>query len=343
MPETRKRNTNMKEKNGESSSNSTKQEETSTKDAATETAVEVETHQDVDSFENDEINVEAYADVSQERSSIISIVKDLEGQVDTAFKLKEAIEADLEETQKKLYDESTARAQLEEQVKSLEAQATLADQLRQDISFAEEERNKFANLLDQLKPQIEIVTQERDSFAEKINSLEANNKKLDEEKTTFEAQVMNLKEKVVALDRLRQELDETNLAQKNSNEQLRDITSRLEDSESLKTVLERDLAETHEAMHSMREVVEDLREKFSSADREVADLHTQLEEQRVANKALIEAKTRLENVIDVSNVNHQTIKNELDMVKKALREIHNEAALSSGRVRQRYFKPKDNK
>jgi len=285
--------------------------------------------------------MEDYADVSQERTSIISIVKDLEGQVDTAFKLKEALETDLQATQKKLSDELIARAQLEAQVKSLETQAALADQLRQDISFAEEERNKFANLLEEIQPQLEIVTQERDSLAQKAASAEAHAKQLDEQKTTFEAQVMNLKDKLADMERLRQELDEANQTRQNLNGQVRDITNRLEASESSKNALERDLTETHEAMRSMREVVEDLREKFSCADREAADLRIQLEEQQVANQALAEAKTRLESEIKVSKVNRQTINSELEAVKKALRDIHSEATLTSGRVRQRYFKSND--
>ena len=59
---------------------------------------------------------EDFADVSEERSSILAIVNDLEGQVDTAYQLKEILEAELDAAQKKLSEESTARAQLEVQV-----------------------------------------------------------------------------------------------------------------------------------------------------------------------------------------------------------------------------------
>ncbi|UCH69669.1 MAG: hypothetical protein JSV29_05275, partial [Candidatus Bathyarchaeota archaeon] len=68
---------------------------------------------------------EDFVDVSEERTSILAIVKDLEGQVDTAYQLKEILEAELDAAQKKLSEESTARAQLETQVESLKAQAVL--------------------------------------------------------------------------------------------------------------------------------------------------------------------------------------------------------------------------
>ncbi|MHC4412791.1 MAG: hypothetical protein ACYSW6_07445, partial [Planctomycetota bacterium] len=81
-------------------------------------------------IEEDALRVEDFADVSQERASIISIVKGLEGQVETAFKLKEVLEVELDTTQKRLAEELDARAQLETQITSLDAQAALAGRLR---------------------------------------------------------------------------------------------------------------------------------------------------------------------------------------------------------------------
>lgn len=87
------------------------------------------------------------ADVSEEKDSILSIVKSLEEQVDKALELKEALEAELDATQKKLSEESAARAQLEERVRSLEPQSARVDRLlRDDPSFAEEERDNVADL-----------------------------------------------------------------------------------------------------------------------------------------------------------------------------------------------------
>jgi transposase len=119
-------------------------------------------------IEQDDLIIEDFADVSQERASIISIVRGLEGQVETAFKLKEVLEAELDATQKKLAEELDTHAQLEAQIASLEAQAALADQLREDIAFVEEERNKFANQWSQIQLQLETATDERDRLTELI-------------------------------------------------------------------------------------------------------------------------------------------------------------------------------
>jgi len=255
--------------------------------AVAEPVDELETERVASGTVKSEIKMEDFADVSEERASIISIVKDLEGQVDTAYELKEVLEAELDATKKKLSEELAAHTQLNAQVKSLKAQAALVDQLRQDISFTEEERDKIANLLAEIQPQLEVMTEERDSLGEKLASAEAHAKELDDERTTLEAQVMNLKDKVVDMDRLRGEVD-------------------------------------------------NLRGKLTGADSRVADLHVQLEEQQAANRDLMDAKARLEQELKISNMNHESTKNELEAVKKALYDIRSEATLVRGRVRQRY-------
>ena len=235
-----------------------------------------------------------FADVLEETASIISIVKDLEEQVDAAFKLKQVLEGELDATQKKLSEELAAHAQLKTQVRSLEGQAILADQLRDDISFVEEERDKFASLLAETQPQLEATSEERDSLAKKAASAEAHTQELEGERTTLEAQVMNLKDKAADRDHLRGQVD-------------------------------------------------NLRGELTSADSRVANLRIQVEEQQAANRDLMETRTRLECEVKMANADHEATKNELETLKKALYDIRSEATRTSGRVRQRYFKPKGKK
>jgi chromosome segregation ATPase len=277
-----------------------------------------------------------YADVSDERASILSIVKDLEGQVDTAYQLKEILEAELETTQQKLSEQTTANTQLESQVESLRTQAVLVDQLREDISFTEEERDKSASLLAELQPQLEAVTKERDSLAEGLESADALSKEFEGEKLALEAQVMNLKDKLVDMGNLRGELDETIETRNSLNEQIRDLSSRLNSAEKSNKIFEDDLDAAHQQ-------VESFQEKLMVANSRMAEIRAQLEEQQVTNRKIMEANTRLENEVKTSKFRHDTIKKELDAFKAAMHDIHSEASRSSGRVRQRYFKLKDKK
>ena len=277
-----------------------------------------------------------YADVSDERASILAIVKDLEGQVDTAYQLKEILEAELEATQQKLSEQTTANTQLESQVESLRAQAVLVDQLREDISFAEEERDKSASLLSEIQPQLEAVTKERDSLAEELDSANALTKEFESEKLALEAQVMNLKDKIVEMGDLRGELDETIETRNDLDEQIHDISRRLESTEKSNKAFEEDLA-------ASQKQVENLQEKLMVANSRMAEVRAQLEEQQITNRSIMEANTRLENEVKTSKFRHDTIKKELEAFKKAMHDIHSEASRSSGRVRQRYFKLKDKK
>lgn len=290
-------------------------------------------------IEEDALRVEDFADVSQERASIISIVKGLEGQVETAFKLKEVLEAELDTTQKKLAEEVDARARLEAQITSLQAQAALAEQLREDISFVEEERNKFADRLAQLQTQLETVTEERDKLTELIASTEGHAKEIEGEKIAFEAQVMNLKDKIADADRLRKEIMEITEARRNLNEQVHDLTRRLEASESSKNALEMKLTGTHQNAITLREEVEKLQKKIVTAENRTADLRIKLEDQQGVNQDLIKANARLENEIKRVTINCEAAKNELNAFKNALRDIRSEASRTSGRVRQKYLKP----
>ena len=284
--------------------------------------------------EDSEIKIDDFVDVSEERASIISIVNDLEGQIDTAYELKEAVEAELEATRKKLSEESAARARLEEHVKPLESQGVLVEQLREDLSFAEEERNKLSDSLTGAQQQLEAVTKERDSLSEKASSAEAQTKEIEDEKISLEAQVMNLKDEVADIDRLRGELAEVTETRRDLAEQVRDLSSRLEASDTSKNAFERDLARANEKM-------EKLRGKITDADSRMTTLRTQLEKQQAANRDLIETNSRLESELRTMTANCETAKNELEVFKKALRDIRSEATRTSGRTRKRYFRPKN--
>ncbi|MHC4123327.1 MAG: hypothetical protein ACYSSI_07120 [Planctomycetota bacterium] len=286
-----------------------------------------------------EFEIEDLADVSEERASIISIVKGLEGQVETAFKLKEVLEDELDAAQQRLSEEKEARSQLEVQVNSLQARVALAEQLREDISFVEEERNKFADELAQTRQELEQTFAERDSLTERFSYSETNIRELENDKMALEAQVMNLKDKIADADNLRKELAETNQSHRQSREQVHDLTRRIEAAETSKYSLETQLTGTHQNAQNLRTEAEQLRRKVSDGENQIIDLRIQLEDQQAVNRDLIEANARLENEIKMANINYEAARNELDAFKNALRDIRSEATRTSGRVRQRYLKP----
>jgi len=175
------------------------------------------------------IKVDAFTDVSEQKDGIISIVRDLEGQVDTAYKLKKVLEAELDVTRKKLSEESAVRVQLERRIKSAEERFSLVEQLRQDISFAEQERNKFADLLAQTNRQLKAMTGKRDSLAEQTAIAETHIKELKHDKTVLEARVMNLKDRVSDMDRMGAELADARSEIENLRGKVADAENRAAD------------------------------------------------------------------------------------------------------------------
>ena len=94
-------------------------------------------------------------------------------------------------------------------------------------------------------------------------------------------------------------------------------------------------------MEQLREEVERLREKVAHGDRRTADLCILLEDQQAANRKLMETTARLENEIEMVNVNYDSAKNELDAFRNAVHDIRSEVTQTSGRVCQKYLKQDD--
>ena len=115
------------------------------------TAVAVAAPEPVGGARESEVAMEEYAGVSEERAGILAIVSGLEEQVDTAFELKEALEADLDAAQKKLSQESAVCVELEARVKLLESRATrethvsLLNELVHEVKHRLDPRRKAAD------------------------------------------------------------------------------------------------------------------------------------------------------------------------------------------------------
>jgi chromosome segregation ATPase len=97
-----------------------------------------------------------FTDVSEERASIISIVRGLEGQVETAFRLKEILQGQLDTIQKRLSDELDARAQSEAQLaRRLEASEASKDTLERELAETHQNARTLREEVEQLREEVE--------------------------------------------------------------------------------------------------------------------------------------------------------------------------------------------
>lgn len=285
------------------------------------------------------IKVEDYEEVSEESSSILSFVKDLERQLDAAYALKEAVETDLAAAQETLGEESAARAELEAQVKSLKERAALVDQLREDISFVEQERDAALRRLTEATTQLEQSAKERGSLADRLDAAEKRINELQQYKMDMDLQAGNLKDELAMAERLREEVADLTDARLALEEEVGDLRNRLEASETSKSALELNLTSNREIIRGLREEVENLRKELAAVNIDLTDVRAQLGEQMARSRNLAEANRTLEREAKMLASKHESTVKELEAAKQALRDIRTATAHTTGRARRRYYQP----
>lgn len=285
----------------------------------------------------------AMATVSEEAQGILSVVKDLEAELDNAFTLKEALEADLATLKVKLKKETAARGELQAQVRLLEAQASLVEQLRDELSFVEEERTEIARKLGTNQAQLSQVTNERDSLAQKLDDAEARASDLEQVRVDLEAQVLNLKEGVARLGKTRTELVQAVQARDTLVQQVNDLSGRLDVSETSKRAFELDLITSQEVGAGLQKELDEQTRLLEDAEINLAELRAEFEELQFQNSSLTETNNRLKRDLKTLGAKHETVSAELDASRRALREIHGAATRTTQRVLGRYYEASETK
>jgi chromosome segregation ATPase len=131
---------------------------------------------------------------SEERVSIISTVKGLEGQVETVFKLNEILKAQLDEAQKKLSEELGARVQSEVQVaRRLEAseasKVALEKELAGTIQALRAEVEELRAKVEKLRDELTVADSRTADLRIQLEDQQATNRKLIETTTRLENEI----------------------------------------------------------------------------------------------------------------------------------------------------------
>ena len=170
---------------------------------------------------------EDFADASEERVSIISTVKGLEGQVETVFKLNEILESQLDEAQKKLSEELSARIQSEVQAtRRLEAseaskmavERELAETIH-DVQALREEIEDLHAAENKLREELVVADGRTADLRTQLENQQADNRKLMETTTRLENEIKMV---TINFEANKKELD----AFKNAVRDIRSETSR---------------------------------------------------------------------------------------------------------------------
>ncbi len=131
-----------------------------------------------------------FADVSEERASIISVVKGLEGQVETAFRLKEILQVQLDTLQKRLSDEFDARAQSEVQLaRRLDASETSKDALEKELAETQQSARILQEEVEQLREKVACDNGRTADLCILLEDQQATNRKLTETTARLENEI----------------------------------------------------------------------------------------------------------------------------------------------------------
>ncbi len=171
---------------------------------------------------------EDFVDVSEERTSILAIVKDLEGQVDTAYQLKEILEAELDAVTKErdsLAEEADSAKSLTKEFEgekvALEAQVM---NLKDKIADMDNLRSEFDETIETRKN----LDEQFRAFSSRLEGAEKSNKVFEEDLTAAQKQVESLQEKIMLANsrvaEIRAQLEE----QQATNGDIMEANTRLE-------------------------------------------------------------------------------------------------------------------
>jgi len=131
--------------------------------------------------------LEGFADASEERASIISTVKGLEGQVETVFKLNEILEAQLDAAQKKLSEELASRVHSEVQVsRRLDASEATKVAMERKLAEAFEDAQSLREDVEELRDELAVADNRTADMRIQLEEQQAINREMMETTTRFE-------------------------------------------------------------------------------------------------------------------------------------------------------------
>lgn len=276
-------------------------------------------------------------DVSKGTPDIVGIVEDLAAQLGSALSMKQALEGDLADAQTTLVEVTAAGDEFRAHAQILEAKASLVQQLEDELAFLEEERAVTARLLKENEVQLDETAKDRDALAEKLASEEARNAHIAQERMDLESQALNLGE---ALDRVRRELAQAKDSGEELMQQVKDLTGRLDASETSRKALELESATSRDVASQLQEELDEQREELGAAQTRFEELSDQLEEQRLDNRDLKEESIILKREVKALSARNETITVELDLTRRRLVEFDSAARhikYLSQRIHKRFY------
>jgi len=270
-----------------------------------------------------------------ERNDVISVINELEDQLDRHQEIRETLERELTGTTEKLQSASTRTQELEWQVVTLQTRIDALDQVRQQAATLEEELTDANARAHRIKEQLLTTEKER---AQLKNDLKVANKQLDElfairkERDGLRTDSKMLSTKVEELERNQREMFEE---RGHLQTQLSEAHANLEQATTERNQLQMGLRTAEDRIRELAQVQDSLTDKIDSMRGEKKNLQVQITHLERENNRLIEQRQFYE--CEVTSLRNQarTAEAALASVKKAFGEVRVALTETKSRARRR--------
>lgn len=268
-----------------------------------------------------------------DRNDVLTVINELEDQLDRHQEIRETLERQLADTTEKLQTANQRTQELEWQAVSLQTRVDALEQGRQEITLLEEELNDANQRVQRLTEQTERTDKE---YGKARNDLKIATKQLEElwslrkERDGLKADTKTLSTKVDELERTLRDGSEERAVYSGK---LNELTATLEETRAERHQLQISLRSAEDRVRELLRVQEALTDKLESVRTEKKAAQATIAHLERENARLIEQRQFFEcELTSLRNMN-RTAETALTSVKKAFAEVR--VALSETKARAR--------
>ncbi len=270
---------------------------------------------------------------TDERNDVLTVINELEDQLDRQQEIREALERELTSTNENLQDANQRNQELEWQTVTLQTRVDALEQLKQEVSALEEELTDANTRAQRINDQFIEADKDRARFK---NELKAANKQLDElwtvrkERDGLRTECRNLSMKVEELERVQRDLVEQ---RSQLQLQTQDLQADLEGIQTDRSKLEELTRQQTDRVRELGQIQESLAEKVEALRTEKKNIQVQIAHLERENSRLAEQRQFYEGEVTTLRSQNRTAEAALTSVKKAFSEVR--VALTETRARAR--------
>lgn len=266
-----------------------------------------------------------------ERNDVLTVINELEDQLDRQQELREGLERELTKSAEQLQASGQRAQELEWQVVTLQTRVDALEQVRQQAALLEEELNDATTRAHQLKEQLGTTEKERVRLK---NELKAATKQVDElwavrkERDNLRSDYKSVSIKVEELERTQRDMFEE---RGQLQAELQDAHAAGEHLTSERNQLQMALRAVEDKVRELVQVQDGLNDKIDTLRAEKKNLQVQLTHIERENARLVEQRQFYEGEVTALRNQSRTAEAALASVKKAFTEVR--MALTETKVR----------